>query len=176
MQISRRQVFQFGQKVLAISVIKSRLFGGDIAAKEADLLSMSRETFNSVLRSTFITENAERISVPLVLTAVQDATAAVVPGAAVSLDTFTLEFSSAGQDLPQGTYRFRQATLGTITLFIVPSGSHTYMAVINHLKTALPPNYSIPRRAKPVGAPAVAGTRPVGRGGIQAAQKALANG
>lgn len=65
------------------------------------------------------------------------------------LDTFGLELSGAREELPQGSYTFRHATLGTLTLFIVPSGPASYIAVINHLTTPLPAGYTVPLRSEP---------------------------
>lgn len=137
---------------------------------------MTRKSFAALLRTAFVTRTAEGKDVTLVLTAVEDGPASASAASAVALDNFSLEFSSAGESMAQGTYQFKQATLGTISLFIVPSGSFTYMAVINHLMAPLPPSYSIPLRANPATASAVAENRPVRRPGIQASQKALANG
>lgn len=161
-----------------MGAVPTRIFAGDASVKEADLLTMSRETFAAMLRTTFSTESAEGRAVTLVLTAVTDETHAPVSavGAAPVLDTFALEFSGAGEALTQGTYRFQHARLGTISLFIVPSGRFTSIATVNHLKTPLPAGYMIPRRAQKATAPAAAGIHPVERPGIRVSQKALANG
>jgi hypothetical protein len=53
------------------------------------------------------------------------------------LTGFTLRFEGAGPDLPQDTYILRNRSLGSISLFLVPSGPGTspttYTAVFNQL-------------------------------------------
>jgi hypothetical protein len=62
------------------------------------------------------------------------------------VDTFALHFHGTGEALPQGTYELEHHTLGTFSLFIVPSGATTYAAVISHILNA--PTIPGPRPVK----------------------------
>jgi hypothetical protein len=55
-----------------------------------------------------------------------------------ALDTFALGFSSSETSLPQGTYVVENASLGRLSLFIVPSGNSTYTAIISRFADAQP--------------------------------------
>jgi hypothetical protein len=87
------------------------------------------------------------------------------------VQTFSLKFYGAGEELPQGTYDFEHTTLGRIPLFIVPGERQNYTAIISHLTGPLPASYSIPKGRKTMAhSQARAENRPQRQSGTQAAQ------
>jgi len=100
----------------------------------ANLLTMTQATFKPLKGQVFYISTHTSGVVPVILTSVTSPTAADA-----STDTFTVTFSAqpTSKLLPQGTYVFRQATLGSFQLFIVPAGQgapRSYSAVFNHLR------------------------------------------
>lgn len=114
-----------------------------------NLNHLSRKSFTQVVGSSFkVTGGRNASPVYLRLIEVQDLPAlvpvnvgamAVPPPPASSsqqTDGFMLMFSgSLPKPLPQGTYEFEHAGLGSFSLLIVPGGAgfQTYCAVINRL-------------------------------------------
>jgi hypothetical protein len=102
----------------------------------ANLLTMTRDTFNPLIGNAFLISTQTSALIPVVLTSVKESPAT---GAPPLTDAFTLSFRSlpSGNPLPQGTYVFRHAALGSFPLFIVPSGPRaprSYSAVFNHVQ------------------------------------------
>jgi hypothetical protein len=103
----------------------------------------SQKTFERFIGERFAIRNAERALGSLTLLSVEAAPPIPAPAkhmvgrvpkaAPRSLTGFSLRFQGSGGTLPQGTYTFRNAGLGSFPLFIVPSGPrvtpHTYTAV-----------------------------------------------
>jgi hypothetical protein len=54
------------------------------------------------------------------------------------VDTFALHFHLIGEALPQGTYELEHHSLGSFSLFLVPSGTTTYTAIISHIESVTP--------------------------------------
>jgi len=156
--VSRREVLQLGKACLVIAG-PLRLLGND-SGRRGSQDGLSRQAFNAVLSSGFNTQDQKGNPIVLVLTAVLDPMPVVSAPGTPELDTFLLQFYAASDPLPQGTYNLQHPILGSFPLFIVPSGGSTYTAVINRLKTPLPPAYSIPQRAPKRDVPAAAGIRP----------------
>jgi hypothetical protein len=177
MEISRRQVLRWGQVCLAAAAVPGRIRGaaGDSSDK---LLTLSRADFVPLIGSRFQTTGPAGQPVwLLLLSAEQAAFPAAAPdgrGIAPRVDTFLLTFSRNGEILPQGTYTMQHDTLGTLPLFIVPSGELTSMATVSHLKDSVPPD-SIPRRRTRT-TRAKAQIHPASPRGIPAAETAAARG
>jgi hypothetical protein len=101
----------------------------------ADLLTMTPDTFKPLIGNVFLVGTETSAFIPVVLTSVKESPTA---GTSRATDAFTLSFRSlpiAGP-LPQGTYTFRHAELGSFPLFIVPSGPgapRSNSAVFNHV-------------------------------------------
>jgi len=60
--------------------------------------------------------------------------------------SFALHFQGTGEALKQGTYELEHHSLGKLSLFLVPSGKTTYMAVVSHFVNFVPTSY--PRAIK----------------------------
>ncbi len=135
MAVSRRHFLEVGSMFaasVATNGIAGLATGGD---DEADLLTMTQTTFEPLMGSEFLF-HAHSSWIPVVLTSIKQSPMAGIPPFS---DAFTLTFSSTstGRLLPQGTYVFRHADLGSFQLFIVPSGPgvpRSYSAVFNHLR------------------------------------------
>ena len=153
MGVSRRQFLRCAQGALAAASFAAPLRAADPAQAGRDLSTVSRDIFTAALNSAFFIKSGAGAPAVLLLTAVRDATPAS-PSIA-SLDTFILDFYSGGGPLAQGLYRFHHDVLGTLSIFIVPSGPSTYSAVFNRLTAPLPSEYVIPvgrsRQAGPSG-------------------------
>jgi hypothetical protein len=103
---------------------------------EADLRTMTQDTFEPLMGSVFHFRTHTSPWIPVVLTSVKQSPTAGIPPLT---DAFTLTFSSTttGSPVPQNTYAFRHAGLGSFQLFIVPSGPGVpcaYTAVFTHLE------------------------------------------
>jgi len=176
MQITRRELFRWGQGCLAATALPARVFGA--ASDSPDLLlTLTQQDFAAQIGSKFQTAGPAGQPVWLLLLgAEQTATPAEAPhaprGHVPRVDTFLLSFSRIGDALPQGTYSFQHDVLGAFPLFIVPSGELTCVATISHLLEAVPPD-SIPRRR--AGVRAAVGSRPARPLQIRGAETAVAN-
>lgn len=111
------------------------------------LASLSRQTFETYVNTSFeaVADNGE--STWLTLTSVDDLTsqtaemnvavwgALPVPPrlAPPRLDVFALNFYGPPGSLTQATYTITHATLGTFPLLLVPAGYSSYAAIINRL-------------------------------------------
>jgi hypothetical protein len=178
MAVSRRHLLRLGQACLAASAMPLKALTNDTISGDP-LLSMKWQEWMPLLGSSFNTQTASGKSVWLTLGGVQDMTPNVSGSTRISalwrseplIQTFSLKFTGVGEELPQDTYQFENATLGRISLFIVPGGSKNYTAIISHLTGPLPASYSIPTRRKAkVYGPAAAENRPRRESGTQAAQ------
>ena len=110
--------------------------GGAASSREADLLTMTKDTFKPLIGSVFHVRNHKSVMIPLLLTSVKESPQA---GAPLITEAFTLRFRSLpiGSPLPQGTYDFQHDALGSFPLFIVPSGlgaPRSISAVFNRLQ------------------------------------------
>lgn len=127
---------------VATNGIAQVAFGGsDLLGEggEADLLTMTRDTFEPLIGSVFLFRTQTSNLISVVLTSVEESPTARIPPVT---DAFTLSFSSLpiGSPVPQGTYVFQHAALGSFPLFIVPSGPdapRSYSAVFSHLQSNL---------------------------------------
>lgn len=118
------------------------------------LNGVSTKTFESLIGEAFTASSGHRSMGSLTLLSVTEiaptkASAAkprmagrVPQPAQQSLTGFTLRFEGLGSAMPQGTYLLRNASVGIIPLFLVPShagaGPATYTAVFNFLNPAGP--------------------------------------
>ena len=130
-----------------------KAFGSD--ASNDPLLTIKRGAFTPLLGSSFITYSSSGKPAWLDLIAVDDMTAAPGPGIGIRgsikaqrLDTFALRFQGVGEQLTQRTYEFEHFSLGRISLFVVPTETSGYLAVINHLIDPLPAGFRIPAKVQ----------------------------
>ncbi|HLJ50889.1 MAG TPA: hypothetical protein VKU01_32990 [Bryobacteraceae bacterium] len=155
MAVSRRYVIRLSQALLAGIVGSQEMFGaeGESTSGWGSGRSslFSRGTFTPLVNGGFAVRLQSGGTTWLTLLAVEDRTwkppayqpAMVIPSylkltAPRQLDTFALRFSGSGEPLPQGTYVLDNPSTGRFELFLVPSQSSTYTAIINRLPAALP--------------------------------------
>jgi len=107
----------------------------------------SQKTFERFIGERFTIRNAKRALGSLTLISVEAAPPVPAPAKRMvgrvpkvlpqSATGFSLRFRGSGGELPQGTYTFRNAGLGSFPLFIVPAGPRvtppTYTAVFTLL-------------------------------------------
>jgi len=151
MDASRRHFLVAGQTLLALAAMpmKSLLAAASSfgSAKAANLALLSRETFLPLVNSSFAVRGGVLTTAWLTLLSVEDmnqkapapATPMAMPPKAAKtappkVDTFTLHFHLIGETLQQGTYELEHDALGRFSLFVVPSGTSMYVAVISHLQ------------------------------------------
>jgi hypothetical protein len=151
MDASRRSFLVAGQTLLALAAMPVKFFGAAASSfawsKAAQLALLTRETFLPLLNSSFAVRSGLLTTTWLSLLSVEDMNQkppapaipmAVQPSAAKTVppkvDTFALRFHLIGEPLRQGTYELEHDSLGRFPLFIVPSGTATYVAVISHLQ------------------------------------------
>jgi len=135
--VSRRQLFQLAQGCLVAVAVPGKLFAA--ASKAGAALTWSQTSWQSVLNSTFAVSSPAGATNWLTLLSVEDMPApayqspvANIQAATPVFETFALNFSGSGEDLPQGTYSFDHQLTGQFQLFIVPSGHSNYVAIISH--------------------------------------------
>lgn len=175
MAVTRRQVFRLGQALLAAAAIPAKIFGApprsDLSEAEADLL-YSKDRFLTAVNSSFAVRSDSAARSWLVLLNVEDSTPdpaayqvplAVRPKTPLTpspkLNTFALRFYGAGEPLSQGAYELEHATLGRFSLFVVPSGTSKYTAIVNRFVAPAPAFEPPVRLTHPVGAAATLETR-----------------
>jgi hypothetical protein len=153
MPVSRRSFLVAGQTLLAAAALPLKFFGAATleigSANTANLASWTKGTFQPLVSSSFAVHSGARTTAWLTLLSVEDmnskAPAKTAPMAfglkalglrQPTIDTFALHFHGTGEALPQGTYELEHHSLGRFSLFVVPSGSTTYMAIISHIESA----------------------------------------
>lgn len=152
MSLTRRRFVEVvSLSLLAGAAIPNAIAQDDARAEDdpfsaENLLALneaSQKTFERFIGERFTIRNAKRALGSLTLISVEAAPPATAPAKhmvgrvpkakPLSPAGFTLRFRGSGGELPQGTYTFRNAGLGSFPLFIVPSGPgvtpHTYTAV-----------------------------------------------
>jgi len=151
MDASRRNFLVAGQTLLALAAMPIKFFGAAASsfgsAKAANLALLTREAFLPLVNSSFAVRWGVLTTAWLTLLSVEDMNQkapapaipmAVPPRAAKTalpkVDTFALHFHLIGETLLQGTYELEHAALGRFSLFVVPSGTSMYVAVISHLQ------------------------------------------
>lgn len=168
MIFSRRGFIVAGQALLASAALPLRVLGaaGSTFSKVANLNLLTRANFLPLINSSFSVTSSSLPTAWFTLLSVEDMnpkapsktpTMAVMPKKLKSpvpqTETYALHFYATGDQLPQGTYEFQHPLLGKFPLFIVPSGTNTYAAVVSHL--VVPAQLSVPVKAAPkVGVPA----------------------
>lgn len=156
MAVSRRNFLVAGQTLLAAAALPMKFFGAagalNLGSSDVDVLaSANRGTFLPLVNSSFAVRSGLLTPAWLTLLSVEDmnpknpiharpmAFAQRVPKVAPpALDTFALHFYGTGEKLQQGTYELEHHSLGRFSLFLVPSGTPTYIAVISHLLGGAP--------------------------------------
>jgi len=146
MPISRRGFLVAGQTLLAAAAFPTKFFGASTSEfGSTNLDSWTKGTFEPLVNSSFAVRSGAQTVAWFTLLSVEDMKApaqAAGPKALatppVFIDTFALQFHGTGETLRQGTYELEHRSLGRFSLFVVPSGTTTYTAIINHLKSATP--------------------------------------
>jgi hypothetical protein len=156
MSLTRRRFVEVASlSLLAGVAIPSAISQDDAPARDdpfrpENLLALneaSQKTFERFIDERFTIRNAKRALGSLTLISVEAAPPAPAPAkqmvgrvpkvAPQAAAGFSLRFRGSGGELPQGTYTFRNAGLGSFPLFIVPSGPGltppTYTAVFTLL-------------------------------------------
>jgi len=157
MAVSRRNFLVAGQTLLAAAALPMKFFGAagalGLGSSDAEILaSANRGTFLPLVNSSFAVRSGLLTPAWLTLLSVEDMnpkTPIHATPMAVGLkrskvappqltDTFALQFYATGEKLEQGTYELEHHSLGRFSLFLVPSGTSTYIAVISHLLGGAP--------------------------------------
>jgi hypothetical protein len=154
MAVSRRTFLVAGQTLLAAAALPLKFFGAGTlesdSANTAKLASWTKGTFQPLVSSSFAVHSGSRTTAWLTLLSVEDMnsktptkTAPMAFGLKTlstqpTVDTFALHFHGTGEALPQGTYELEHHSLGRFSLFVVPSGTTTYTAIISHIESATP--------------------------------------
>ena len=155
MPVSRRSFLVAGQTLLAAAALPLKFFGAatleTASANTANLVSWTKGTFQPLVSSSFAVQSGARTTAWFTLLSVEDMnsktptkTAPLAFGLKTlslpppTVDTFALHFHGTGEALPQGTYELEHHSLGRFSLFIVPSGTTTYTAIISHIESATP--------------------------------------
>jgi len=155
MSVSRRTFLAAGQALLATAAFPMRFLGAAASnfgpSAGANLLTATKATFQPLVNSSFAVRSGLLTPAWLTLLSVEDLnpttpvqTKNQAPRAnglrtpQTVIDTFALNFYGTGEMLPQGTYELEHHTLGQFSLFIVPSRSSTYTAIISHIQSAVP--------------------------------------
>lgn len=156
MSLTRRRFVEMASlSLLAGAAIPNAISQDDTRGKDdpfsaENLLALdeaSQKTFERFIGERFTIRNAERALGSVTLISVEAAPSSLapakrmvgpVPKAPPQLVTgFSLRFRGSGGELPQGTYTFQNAGLGSFPLFIVPAGPRvtppTYTAVFSSL-------------------------------------------
>jgi hypothetical protein len=151
MDASRRNFLVAGQTLLALAAMPINFFGAVassiFSSQAAKLALLTRETFLPLVNSKFAVRSGMLTTAWLTLLSVEDmnqkAPAVAIPMAVPpktartappQIDTFALHFDLVGETLRQGTYELEHDALGRFPLFIVPSGTAKYVAVISRIK------------------------------------------
>jgi hypothetical protein len=180
MTVSRRHLLSLGQAYIAASAMRLKVLAAQTSSGDP-LLSMTWQSWMRLIGSNFNAQTASGKYAWLTLGGVDDMTPNVSGATRISpmwrteplVQTFSLKFNGAGEELGQGTYDFEHTTLGRIRLFIVPGERQNYTAIISHLTRPLPASYSIPTGRKTMAhGQAGAENRLLRQSGTQAAQTA----
>jgi len=164
MDFSRRRFIVTGQALVAAAALPFRALGGaanlgSTPFHAVDLRSLTRASFLPLVNSNFAVASGTSPTAWFTLLSVEDmnpksaatTAMAVAPkklkAAAAQTDTYALHFYATGERLPQGTYKFQHPLLGEFSLFIVPSGTNTYAAIVSHLLN--PGRFPVPVKAGP---------------------------
>jgi hypothetical protein len=164
MDFSRRRFIVTGHALVAAAALPFRALGGaanpgSTPFHAVDLRSLTRASFLPLVNSNFAVTSGTSAAAWFTLLSVEDmnpksaatTTMAVAPkklkSAAAQTDTYALHFHATGEQLPQGTYKFQHPLLGEFSLFIVPSGTNTYAAIVSHLLN--PGRFPVPVKTGP---------------------------
>jgi hypothetical protein len=170
MPVSRRKFLVAGQTLLAAAALPMKFFGAAAVPQlgssiTTNMATWTRGTFQPLVNSSFAVRSGSATPAWLTLLSVEDMNSKTpAKGAPMAfglkglqaspavIDTFALHFYVTGQSLPQGTYELEHRTLGRFSLFVVPSGTSTYTAIISHIESATP--IRAPQRLHSKGLPA----------------------
>jgi hypothetical protein len=142
MSISRRAFIKTGALAVVVAGISLKpgllALGQEptVALPASDPLSnYTQATFEQYVNSIFTLRG--RKTVEVMLTKVEDSLPAKTSRAG-GRESFTLHFRGGGTRLPQDTYVIEHPSLGTFSMFLVPTttdenGAQGYVAVVNRL-------------------------------------------
>ena len=151
MTVSRRTLLVAGPTLLTATALPMEIFGQTFARgfrlNTANLAVMTKENFLPLVSSSFAVSTDSITRAWFTLLSVEEMnsqTPVQVPSTFMAIsrqpaknspqiDTFVLRFYGTGETLAQGTYDLEHPTLGQFPLFVVPSGTTTYAAIISHL-------------------------------------------
>jgi hypothetical protein len=161
MDVSRRNFLLLGQSLLAATVLPTKLLaaGRPPSTKAANLATMTIANFKAVINSSFGVGSGSSPTAYLRLLSVDSMNSKAILKSshpAPTVDTFALHFQGTGETLAQGTYEFDHPVLGRFSLFVVPSGVTTYVAIVSRITTPLavaPPANPKLSKGRPVSAP-----------------------
>jgi hypothetical protein len=145
MSLTRRHFIESASlSLLATSVLRTGLAqsisGSQDATFNADNLSLlqdvTEETFKPYVGESFAVSQGNRRVGSLNLHSVTPAPAQppasklpmvgkMPPSSEQAINSFSLHFRGSGTPLPQGTYTFKNGSLGSVSLFIVPGDETT---------------------------------------------------
>lgn len=157
MPVTRRQFIVLGQSLVAASLLPTRLLAAsgttNNSGESLSFNNISGENFLPFVNSSFAIRSS---NVWLRLLSVEDLSQKNSNGSALmpknlknpppQVASFALHFQGTGEALTQGTYELEHHSLGKLSLFLVPSGKTTYMAIISHFVNFVPTSY--PRAIK----------------------------
>jgi hypothetical protein len=163
MPVSRRTFLVAGQTLVAAAALPLKFFGAATSQfgslNAANLALWTKGTFEPLVSSSFAVHSGALVTTWFTLLSVEDMnlktpgqTAPMAFGLRTlrttqpAINTFALHFHGTGETLRQGTYELEHHTLGKFSLFVVPSGTTTYTAIISHLESATP--IRAPKRLK----------------------------
>ncbi len=166
MRVSRRGFIFAGQTLLAATAFPLKFFGAsgpEFGLSNTPHLALwNKATFQPLVSSSFGVRSGSLTTAWLTLLSIEDMNPKTsTQGAPASfgrnslksrppvVDTFALHFQGTGESLPQGTYELEHHTLGSFSLFLVPSGVTTYAAVISHILNAATVTGPRPVKSKP---------------------------
>jgi len=155
MPVSRRSFLVAGQALVAAAALPMKFFGAATvelgSANTVNLASWTKATFEPLVSSSFSVRSGAQIAAWFTLLSVQDMNSNTPTQSAAAafglkflrisqptINTFALHFHGTGESLAQGTYELEHHSLGKFSLFVVPSGTTTYAAIISHIETATP--------------------------------------
>jgi hypothetical protein len=156
MPVSRRKFLVAGQTLLAAAALPMKFFGAAAVpefgpSNTTNMALWTIRTFQPLVNSSFTVRSGSATAAWLTLLSVEDMNSKTQANTAPmafglkgpqaskpAIDTFALHFYLTGETLPQGTYELEHRSLGRFSLFVVPSGTSTYTAIISHIESATP--------------------------------------
>jgi len=128
MPISRRELLGSCTMWAALAAMPAALKATALAGTKPTV-PLSEAVWTSLLGSTFQVKSGSTVQT-LTLVSVEDYPA---PNPASQLTSFSLRFYGGVKQLKQGTYTFQNATIGKVSLFMVPGNNPLFYEAIFNL-------------------------------------------